>query len=81
MNEKMQKHTLFCYNPVFFIVDEKAMIRNRYNRIPHPSPDTIREKNTNKSRRHKEITAQSESQEINIFPVDVHEATLNIMNK
>ena len=57
------------------------MIRNRYNRIPHPSPDTIRERNINKLRWHKEITAQSESQEISSFPVDVHEATLNIMNK
>ena len=28
-------------------VDEKAMIRNRYNRIPHTSPDTIVERNTN----------------------------------
>ena len=25
-------------------VDEKAMIRNRYNRIPLPSPDTVRER-------------------------------------
>ena len=45
--------TLFCYNPVIFIVDEKAMIGNRNNRIPHPSPDTIRKRNTYKSRRHK----------------------------
>ena len=28
-------------------VDGKAMIRNRYNRIPHTSPDTTRESNTN----------------------------------
>ena len=48
------------------------MIRNRYNRIPHPSTDTIRERNTNKSRRHEEITTQSGSQEISSFPVDVH---------
>ena len=77
----MQKHTsdFTCYNPVFFIVDEKAMIRNRYNQIPHPSPDTIRERNINKSRRHKKITAQSESQEISSFSVDVHEATLNVI--
>ena len=27
-------------------VDEKAMIRNRYNRIPHRSPDTKQESNT-----------------------------------
>ena len=45
--------TLFCSSPVFFTVDEKTMIRNRYNRIPNPSSDTIRERNTNKSRRHK----------------------------
>ena len=24
--------------------DEKAMIRNRYNQIPHPAPDTKRER-------------------------------------
>ena len=28
-------------------VDETAMIMNQYNRIPHPSQDTIRERNTN----------------------------------
>ena len=28
-------------------VDEKAMIRKRYHLIQHPSPDTIRERNTN----------------------------------
>ena len=28
-------------------VDEKAMLRNLYNQIPHPPPDTIRERNTN----------------------------------
>ena len=30
-----------------FKVDENAMIRSRYNRIPLPSPDTIRERNKN----------------------------------
>ena len=28
-------------------VDENAMIRSRYNRIPHPAPDTKREWNKN----------------------------------
>ena len=28
-------------------VDENAMIRNRYNRISHPAPDTNREQKTN----------------------------------
>ena len=28
-------------------VNDKARIRNRYNRIPHTSPDTTRERNTN----------------------------------
>ena len=28
-------------------VDGKAMIRNRCNRITHPTPDTKRERNTN----------------------------------
>ena len=50
------------------------MIRYRYNQIPHPSPDTIRERNTNQDGI--KITAQSESQEVSSFPADVHEATL-----
>ena len=28
-------------------VDKRAMIRNRYNRIPHPDLNTKRERNTN----------------------------------
>ena len=28
-------------------IDEKQMISKRYNKIAHPFPDTIREKNTN----------------------------------
>ena len=28
-------------------VDEKAMMRNRYNLIPYPAPGTNRERNTN----------------------------------
>ena len=31
---------------IFGRVDEKAMIRNQYNRIPLPSQNTIRERNT-----------------------------------
>ena len=50
------------------------MINKRHSRIPHPSPDTIQ---TNL----KEISAQSESPEVSSFPVDVHETTLNTMNK
>ena len=71
----MQKHTSDLI--LLFILDEKTMFSNQYNRIPRPFP----ERNTNKSRRHKEITTQSESQEVSSFPVEVHEATLNIMNK
>ena len=33
------------------------------------------------SRRHKENTAQAESQEVSYFPADVHQAILNITNK
>ena len=38
------------YFLIFLIwkVDKKAMIRNRYNQIPHPSPDNIRERSTKK---------------------------------
>ena len=77
MNEKMQKHTsdLLCYNPVFFIIDEKEMIRNSTS---FPSHHTGKEHK--QSRRHKEITAQAENQEISSFPVDVHQDILNIMN-
>ena len=30
-----------------FRVDEKAMVMNQYNQIPHPSTDTTRESNAN----------------------------------
>ena len=30
-----------------YTVDEQSRIRSRYNRIPHPAPDTKRDKNTN----------------------------------
>ena len=60
----MQKHTSNFI--LLFIVDEKTMIRNQYNRIPRLFP----ERNTAKSRRHEEITTQADSQEISSFPVD-----------
>ena len=71
----MQKHTS-DFIPLL-IVNEETMIRNQYNRNPRPLP----ERNTNKSRRHKAITTESENQEVSSFPVDVYETTLNIMDK
>ena len=63
-------------------VDEKAMIENRYNRLPHPSPDTIRERNANNQDGNKEEkTAKAENQDVSSFPADVHQAILNIINK
>ena len=38
-------HRYFIYH--LGKVDKKAMVRNRYNRISYPSPDTIRERITN----------------------------------
>ena len=35
---------IFCCGKLILKVGEKAMIRNRYNRIPHPTPDTSRDR-------------------------------------
>ena len=37
------------YLHFMFRVDENSMIRNQYNRIPHPAPDTKRGKHKNKT--------------------------------
>ena len=61
-------------------VDEKATIRNRYNRTPLPSPGTIREMHT-KIKTAQSKTEQAESQEVSSFPADGHQAILNKINK
>ena len=43
-------------------VDKKAMIRNRYNRIPHPALNTKRERDTHNQDGTKTKTAQAKSQ-------------------
>ena len=63
-----------------YTVDGKAMIRNRYNRILLPFPDTIRERDKT-PRRHKVKTAQAESQEVNSCPADVHKAISSKTNR
>ena len=53
-------------------VDEKAIIKNRYNRSSHLLQDTKRERNkhTNDSIKYK--IAQAESQEDSSLPADGH---------
>ena len=58
-------------------VDQKGMIRNRYNRIPQPGPDTKRERNTYHTRRHKINAARAENHEDCSFPSDVHQTIQN----
>ena len=41
--QKKKLHAIICFEKK----DENAMVRNRYNRSPHPAPNTKREKNTN----------------------------------
>ena len=56
-------------------VDQKAMIRNRYNRIPHSAIDTKRERNTyNILRRHK-VKIRAERKGDYYFPADGHQMT------
>ena len=50
------------------------MIRNRYNRIPHPAPDTKWERDT------KIKTTLMKSQGDSSFPADGHKAILNKMD-
>ena len=57
------------------------MIRNRYNRIPHPDLDTIREKEHKKIQMAKSKTSQAESQEVSSFPTDAHQGILSKINK
>ena len=56
------------------------MIKNRYNRIPHSSLGTVRDRNTKKSRRH-QVKQQAENQDVSSFQADVHQAILNKSNK
>ena len=58
-------------------VDEKGMIRNRYNRIPQPGQDTKQERNKYHIRRHKINAARAENHEDCSFPSDVHQTIRN----
>ena len=57
------------------------MIRNQYNQIRHPAPDTKQERNTNNEVGIKNKTAQAENQEVSSFPADGHWTILNKANK
>ena len=61
-------------------VDKKAMIKNRYNRIPHPALNTKRERDAYNQDGTKTWTAQVKSQGGRPFPTDGHKATLNKLN-
>ena len=56
------------------------MIRNRYNRIPHPALNTKRERDTYNTDGTKIKTAQVKSQGDIFYPTDGHEAILNKLN-
>ena len=61
-------------------VDKKAVIRNRYNRIPHPAPNTKWEMDTYNWDGAKIKTTQMKNQMDSSFPADCHNAFLNKMN-
>ena len=63
-----------------FKVDKKAMIRNRYNRIPHPALNTKPERDTYNLDCTKIKTAQVKRQGDSSFPTDGHKAILNKLN-
>ena len=58
-------------------VGEKAMIRNRYDRIPYPALNTKRERDTYNLDGTKIKTAQVKCQGDSSFPTDGHKAILN----
>ena len=62
----------FIYN-----ADKKAMIRNRYNQIPHPALNTKRERDTYNLEGTKIKTEHVKSQGDSSFPTDGHNAILN----
>ena len=55
------------------------MIRNRYNQIPHPAPNTKWERDTYNQDGTKIKTTQVKSQGDKSFPADGHKASLNKM--
>ena len=60
-------------------VDEKAMIRSRYNRTAHPVQDTKREMNT--KTKNDINTTKEESQENSSFPAYCHPAIIDKTKK
>ena len=58
-------------------VHKKAIIRNRYNRIPHSAQNTKRERDTYNEDGTKIKTTHVKSQGDSSFPTDGHKAILN----
>ena len=60
----VHKHARYSVRVKECIKTIKAMIRDRYNRMPHPAPDTKRESNTNTKKdgiRYKPTQAESQN--------------------
>ena len=55
------------------------MIRNRYNQISYPSPESGKE--PKQPIRHKVKQQAADSQEVSSFPADVHQGILNKLSK
>ena len=62
----MPYHTLQIKNVI------KAKILNRYNQVPHPTKDTMRESDESRRKHHIQ-----ESQEVSPFPAGDHKAARN----
>ena len=61
-------------------VDKKAMLRNRYNRIPHPTPNTKRERDTHNQNGTKTRKQHKRKAKGTFSPTDDHKATPNKPN-
>ena len=61
-------------------IDKKAIVKNRYYKIPHPALNTKRERGTYNKDGTKTKTAQMKSQGGSTLPIDGHTAMLNKLN-
>ena len=62
-------------------IDKKAMIRNRYNQIPHPGLNTKRERDTHIQDGTRTKTAQVKSQGDSSLPTVGDKAILNKLSQ
>ena len=72
--------SVYCLCILCFKIVKKAMIRNRYNRIPHPILNTKRERDIYSEEGTKIKTAKVKNQEDTSFPTDGDKARLNKLN-